>query len=547
MALFAHVPTLLYTAGTDSASPVDLARIFFGVLLWTALVILSRRSAGAPARSSELEVGAARNPRRHLEPAEGVREGPRVASGFMRSDRGDRAVALRARGFDRRLVMAAFVLALPGRLAASPVTRPAPEMKTLQREQAPVIVRTGLLTGLPDRETSHYRLYAVRHGSLEPIPFQFDARDADGEVILSEDGTETEFTFGDDDELVFMAKDTGDRAPNDLMPAIGDAALEFTVVDRARAGTAWAYLVHFPENPPPRSPIRYATFDPVRQEAHALTYEVGYSQDRSNFLRRVRIPAGAGGAGETLIEGLKMRISPTFSFLGATLSPTLTEQSFAVEPDGMKNGPVRAIRRVRQSLDLGRMFPDAPNGRVYTYYYGTFFQTPARFTIPWLALQTLRDFRFESVGELGTHTQGMRYWDAANPGGVAFDGSERPAATDADHDWWVVSGARGACIQALVIPEEWRAWGIKRGIVFTDQAGAAAGSGTEPGAGYTLLRMTELRRAGAYDLGSVFVVLRRPYRPGDETEVLDGFRAPLETEVRTFPALVRQASAAPRE
>ena len=465
----------------------------------------------------------------------------RVSSGPMPGRRGH-GVAPRVEGAERCLLLAALVLALPAWVTASPGMFPALETKTLRREQEPVIVRTGLLAGLPDRETSRYRLYAVRHGSLEPIPFQFDARGADGELILSEDGAETEFTFGDDDELVFMAKDTGDRAPNDLLPA--GAALEFTVVDRARAGTAWAYLVHFPANPPPRSPVRYAIFDTARQEARALTYEVSYSQDRSNFLRRVRILPGAGGTGETLIERLKMRISPTFSFLWTTLHPTLTEESFSVAPDGLKNGPVRAIRRVRQSLDLGRMFPDIPNGRVYTYYYATSFQTPTRFSIPWLALKTLRDFRFESVDELGTHTEGMRYWDAANPGGVPFDGSERPAATDADHDWWVVSGARGTCLQALVIPEEWRAWGIKRGIVFMDRTDAAAGSGTESGAGYSLLRMTKLRRAGAYDLGSVFVVLSRPYRPGDETEVLDGFRDPLETEVRMLPALVRHASAA---
>jgi len=43
------------------------------------------------------------------------------------------------------------------------------------------------------------------------------------------------------------------------------------------------------------------------------------------------------------------------------------------------------------------MFPDIPNGRVYA----TSFQTPARFSIPWLALKTLRDFSYESVDELG--------------------------------------------------------------------------------------------------------------------------------------------------
>jgi hypothetical protein len=425
------------------------------------------------------------------------------------------------------LLVAMFTHPLPAGASASLEAT----AKSLQRDQDPVIVRTGLLTGLGDHETSRYRLYAVRQGRLEPIPFQFDARGADGELVLSEDGTETGFTFDDDDELVFMAKDTGDRAANDLLPA----ALELAVVDRAHGGIGWAYLIHFAEDPPPRSPVRYATFDTARQEARGLTYEVSYSHDRSNFLGRIRIVPRDGTA-ETLIERLRMRISPTFALLWTTVQPTLTEESFSVVPDGVKNGPVRAIRRVRQSLDLGPMFPDVPNGRVYTYYYATSFQTPVRFSIPWLALKALRDFRYESVEELGSHGEDMRYWDAANREGVAFDGSERPAATDADHDWWVVSSARGMCMQAFVIPEEWRSRGIKRGIVFN-------ASGTDPGAGYSLLRMTNLERAGTYDLASVFVFLPRPYRPGDESEALDALRDPLHTEVHVVAPFVRRASA----
>jgi hypothetical protein len=214
----------------------------------------------------------------------------------------------------------------------------------------------------------------------------------------------------------------------------------------------------------------------------------------------------------------------------------------------MKNGPVRAIRRVRQSLELGRAFPEIPNGQVVTYYYASSFQTPSRFSIPWLALKTLRDFRFESLGEFGTEAQGMRYWDAANPDGVPFARGERPAAADSDHDWWVVSGPPGTCLHALLIPEEWRAWGIKRAVAFRDEADAAPDGDADSGAGYRLLRMTNLRRPGSYELGSVFVMMPRPYQPGDEAEALAGLRDPLETEVRIVPSdggVVRRASAAP--
>jgi hypothetical protein len=419
------------------------------------------------------------------------------------------------------LLVSLVSLALPACAGAASPDGHGFEARTLRREHDPVIVRTGLLTGMPDRDTGRCRLYAVQQGHLVPIPFQFDARDADGALVLSEDGAETEFAFDDDDELVFMAKDAGDRAAAPALPATRDGALEIEVAERHGSGRAWVYLAHFPADPPARSPVRYATFDPARQEARALSYQVAYSRDASNVLTAVRIPPAAGGTGESVIERLRMRIMPTFSFFVTTLHLTLTEESFSVVSDGVKNGPVRAVRRVRQSLDLGRAFPEIPNGQVVTYYYASSFVTPSRFSVPWLALKTLRDFDFESLDELGPETRGMRYWDAANPQGIPFAGGERPAAADGDHDWWVLSGGRGTFLHALVIPEEWRSWGIKRGIVFRDQADGDATSG----AGYRLLRMTNLRRPGAYELGSAFVVMTRPYQPGDEAEALAGVAA----------------------
>jgi hypothetical protein len=422
------------------------------------------------------------------------------------------------------------------------------DVKTLSRLHDPVVIRTALLTGVPDRATVGYRLYAVRQGRFEPIPFQFDARASDGELVLSEDGAETDFTFDADDELVFMAKDTGDRAAGTQLPDAGDAALEIEVMDQGRTQHGWAYLVHFAADPPPCSAIRYATFDTARQEARALSYEVSYSHERSNFLAGVRIPPAAGGTGENLIARVMMRISPTFSFLVKTWQVTFTEESFSVVPDGVKNGPVRAVRRVRQFLDLGKPFPEIPSGRVYTYYYFSSFTTPSTFSVPWLVLKTLRDFRFEEVARLGVQASGMQYWDAANPEGVPFAGGGRPAAVDSDHDWWVMSGSRGTCLHALVIPDQWRDWGIKRGIVFQDRAATELDGGGHLGAGYSLLRMTNLRRPGAYQIDSALIVLPHRYRPGDETEALAALRDPLRVDIRPVPSdggLMRSASTAP--
>jgi len=434
------------------------------------------------------------------------------------------------------------VLALAARaLAAGGPGDLVTEAKSLHRLHDPVEIRTGTLPPVTDRATASYRLYAARHDALEPIPYQFDQRGTDGDITLTKDGRESEFAFDDDDDLVFMARDTGDRLAQGSMPAGGDSAMEIEVTDPGSDAHCWAYLVHFPGDPPPRSSVRYVTFDPARQEARALSYQVSYTRDRSNALDGIRVPRSAGGTGESLIAGVSMRINPTFALFG-TWPMMLTEHSFSVVPDGLKNGPVRAIRRVRQSLDLGSLFPDLPNGKVTTFYYATSFTTPSTFSIPWLVLKTLRDFRFESVDEFGSQGPEARYWDAHNPDGVSFSEGRQPAGLDGDHDWWVVSGHRGTFLHALVIPHEWRAWGIRRGIVFRDPAATE-----ESGAGYTLLHMTNLQRAGDYELDSMFVVLPQPYRPGDEAEALASSRAPLTTVVRIAPledGLARHASAA---
>jgi hypothetical protein len=60
--------------------------------------------------------------------------------------------------------------------------------------------------------------------------------------------------------------------------------------------------------------------------------------------------------------------------------------------------------------------------------------------------------------------------------------------------------------------------------------------------------MTNLRRAGAYELGSAFVMMPRAYEPGDEVEALAGLREKLAVEVRTVPTeggVVRRASVGP--
>jgi hypothetical protein len=406
--------------------------------------------------------------------------------------------------------------------------------KTLTRFHDPVVVSTAALVNLPGRRTTSFRLYRVDANQLVPIPLQFDARDRHGDLVV--DGPD-EFDFDDNDDLVFMAKDSGDRAHADHWPADCDADEEVAIIDPLNGARGWVYLTHFTGAPPPAEPTRYVSVDRAANRAQSSFYEVDYAPAR-NFYTGMRVMRAAGGNEKNLLRQTRMRGSPTLSLFFNDFTFEFTEQNAVVEIDGVRMGPVRAVRRVRLSVDLGPLFPDLPTGTAYTYHYQSAYLTPTRIGFPWIVLQTLRDFHFENLIDFDPRVIPMRYWDGANVGGLVLAAQNGARVeTGEDHDWWVHSGEAGTVLHAFVIPETWRQWGIVRGTVFKN--GHDAGDGDAPqrpdavyAAGYSLLHMTQLREARTYDLLQAAIVLPRPYRPGDEVEPMAMLRAPLQTEIR---------------
>lgn len=402
----------------------------------------------------------------------------------------------------------------------------AQEAKTLTRFHDPVIVNTGMLMGLPTRNTVGYRLYRAHEDILFPIPFQFDERDETGEIVFDETG-QSEFRFDENDEMVFMAKDTGERIATELLPTTSDAAVEIEVTDPVTRARGWAYLLHFSGSLPPSSPVTYVRFDAETNQARTTLYRVDNYPGR-NFFTGLRIAPALGGTNENILERITLRVHPTFSIFLSTWSPLFTEEDFSVRIDGVKNGPIRAIRRARVSLNLGRYFPDIPGGTAYTYYYLSSFTTPSIFSAPWLILKALQEFEFTVVSEFRGSAREMTYRDAANPRDLAFSAPKNGAETviDADHDWYAVGGKHGTYLQAFMIPEQWTEWGIVRGAVFRSEP---------PAAGYSLLNMTSLRKPGNYHMNMIFVILTRPYQTGDEGPPLAMLQRPLHSEAKTLP------------
>jgi len=432
-----------------------------------------------------------------------------------------------ARGGRARLSLLALLLVL------APLSRTAAASGP-SRVHDPVVLSVARLTGLPVRESARLRLYRVdEDGAWLPIRHQFDARSADGELVV--DGPQ-DLILDDDDELVFMAKDAGPRATQGTHPAGSDALLEIELAEPAGDERTFVYLAAYGEAP--RVSFEpYVAFDVATQQAHTAHYRVDYAEQR-NFFTGVHVLEGGGGNRANLLRQSRMRGSPTFSLLLADVTLDFTEQNSIVQIEGVRTGPVRAVRRVKLSVDLGPMFPELPSGTAYTYHYLSSYTTPSRVKFPWIMLRTLRDFRFENVLDFRPDTTPIRYHDAWYPDGIALS-TDVPleVRTTEDREWWVHSGGAGTMLHAFVIPKVWRDWGVVRGTVIRSAAGTDAPtpspeSGPALAAGYTLLNMTSLREAGGYDLLMASVVLPGAYAPGDEAGPMAMLRTPLETSVR---------------
>ena len=401
-------------------------------------------------------------------------------------------------------------------------------VKTLTRLHDPVVISAPALPGTMGTSTAGIALYRVRDGHFEAMPYQFDARDRSGNIEV---GPPRDFVLDDNDELVFMAKDTGDQATGTIRSsAVG---LEIEVSDPLDGGRGWAYLLPAAAATVAAPPAPYVRFDADRGRATSDLYEVDYANGR-NFLTALRVAPAAGGNGENLLRQTRMLGEPTFSLLFGDVRLSFTERNSIVQVDGIKNGWVRSVRRVQLSVDLGPLFPDLPTGTAYTLHYFSSFSTPTQMSVPWMALKALRDFRFENVIEFSLAQAPQRYWDAVNRSGAALTaGSVEEIVTNRDHDWWAVSGASGSLLQVFILPQEWTAWGVTRGaVVQRPHVPAEPSADTFAGAGFTLRDMTKLQHPGSYQLLQSTIILPRRYQPGDEDQVLAMFHAPLQVRVQ---------------
>ena len=181
--------------------------------------------------------------------------------------------------------------------------------KTISHTADPIIVKGTKLQAVLGLRIENIGLFAVQNNKLVPIPYQIDQRDSFDRIVLPQGpskGIDDLPEFDENDELVFMVKDSGPQADPTMAPADSTMIIELTLTDPVNGQKGWVYVVAFGKLAP-RSKIDYVRYDPGKNMIFAKNYTMGFSTKAPIAIGHLSLTKAGGGNGVNQADRLKIR------------------------------------------------------------------------------------------------------------------------------------------------------------------------------------------------------------------------------------------------
>ncbi|NOY54197.1 MAG: hypothetical protein GXP58_11370 [Deltaproteobacteria bacterium] len=374
------------------------------------------------------------------------------------------------------------------------------------------------------------RLFAFREGHFQPIPFQVDQKDSKGEWVWDvafRDGRtrddqdpEGESLLDENDRLVFLAGDTGDRAsfPERIKAA---KVLEIEVIDPVNHGSGWTYLALFPHAPPPLSPVRYMTYDPQKRNVYSPLYSLSYST------KKIAVMDALTFRKKSILDRLKIRIKAEIKFGFIKTAMHFNEEDVRGYHVGYIAGPVRIINRTvnQVRLPLGLRTPKVVCDH---YFYPRYAEIPLllhmNFLVSRASLLLSADYR------------GAPFSQAFLPGlkeAVKLTGRTPLRLDPAKGDWIALDGDLGTVINAMQVPVGISRYISTRPHLISDRERSyppESVPGSDPEAVIEIRTAPDLPK-GDYLLYTVFLFSPDHFKRGDEKKLLNILNRPLTVRV----------------
>ncbi len=375
----------------------------------------------------------------------------------------------------------------------------------------------------------------------EVIPYQIDPREEPGKYLFPPDDRATYYgALAPSDEVIFRAGDTGVRVARTAWPEGVMAGGEIAVRDPATGGRGWAYVFAFDRPPLAENPpqVRYTAATAASDETIETTrYRVSFSRGHRGldvgvmnglWLRisspaaaRWRPPGGPGGGfyGPNLLDRLKRRYEGELRFL-PWRDWRLDESRIRSEPRGVLAGPLRVIRRARETFPFD-LWIDAQQETLIEFL-------PDRMVIhdadrvPSRVRRNVRARRERIAWDFAIPKGAMAY-GAPAPAGVFVDGKPSFAGYRLGSEssaWWALAAPQGGAILALIEGDG----PAKPKLFYRDAATPDAPEGTRGSSPAIGWRIEPARGNARIRL----LVLDR-FPPGGEEAPMRAIEKPLET------------------
>ncbi len=398
---------------------------------------------------------------------------------------------------------------------------------SLKRTIDPVIVKGRKCEFIFGNPINNYNLYSYQDNKLNAIPFQID-KIINGNFVLTAGKYKAKISnnnFDKDDELVFMAKDTGDKIKDyKFKDAVSCAEIEVT--DPETSDKAWVYLVLY-KKAPQKSTVDYVDYNAGKLKITAANYTASFSKDHPVGASHYAFGKGLGGDGVNFLDRVKVRIS--MASMGVPLNRT--EDDIKVKEYGYIDGPVRVIVHTKNITPLVFGIPASSTEQDIIYYY-TYAEFPFAVKFP------IKPSRFHAIiVDDFKKSIGWKFYSSTNLAGHVIDGKMDKSdklLNLSPWKWSVLTNDKFAFWSRCLTPP---ASPVKPYLYFNDNANAVDDSedvkGELPGIGYDF-------KEGWLNLKTDFIKFNllhfytKAYSRGMEKDILNIHDHPLKTSVKPF-------------
>ena len=232
-----------------------------------------------------------------------------------------------------------------------------PEQKLL----IPVIVEGEQIKQLLGKKIEHIRAYAFRNGKPTLIPFQIDQKDSKGnwvwEKVLNanqhemknydDEDRSRENIFDDNDQIVFMAIDAGEKVEKPSEKIAFSEILELKITAGKSGHSNWIYVTYHSFSVPSKSNTHYMEYQADKKMVKSPVYSLTYSKKYIAVMDEMTV-AGQSLINQTIING---KVDVNFILFNSSIE--FNEKEINGYSVGYINGPIRTIIQFMTFVNLG--------------------------------------------------------------------------------------------------------------------------------------------------------------------------------------------------